>query len=357
MVESEGADDGRRNYRIGVGIVVGFVIAALGISLIGVNPNPETRAAENLSRDLSRELPGGFRLIRADGTSVGPEDLADRVWVASFIFTRCRLSCPRITTVMKGLADKLADTDVRLASVTVDPEHDTPEVLRDYAERFGADASRWWFLTGEPDAVRALVLDGFALPLAENPEIPPDSEEFERFAHAERLALVDVGNRIVGYYDAADPAKVEALAAEARRLGGKAWVRKLPSVNAGLNATSAGLLAVAWLFVLRGRRRIHGALMTAALIVSAAFLACYLVYHYHVGSVAYRGTGVARYVYFTILISHVTLAVVMLPPLLLAVYRAARRQFDRHRRVASLTFPIWMYVSVTGVVVYFMLYA
>ena len=94
----------------------------------------------------------------------------------------------------------------------------------------------------------------------------------------------------------------------------------------------------------------------AALSLSAVFLACYLVYHYQVGSVKFAGVGPARPAYFAILLSHTILAAVMVPMILVTVLRAARRRFDRHRRIAQVTFPIWLYVSITGVVIYLMLY-
>ena len=96
--------------------------------------------------------------------------------------------------------------------------------------------------------------------------------------------------------------------------------------------------------------------MTAAIAVSALFLGCYLVYHYHVGSVPFRGVGPIRVAYLSILLSHTVLAVAVVPMILLTVYRAVRGRFAEHARVARVTFPVWMYVSITGVVVYWMLY-
>ena len=96
--------------------------------------------------------------------------------------------------------------------------------------------------------------------------------------------------------------------------------------------------------------------MIAALVCSALFLTSYLVYHYHVGSVPFQGTGAVRVIYFAILITHVILAAAILPLVLVTVARALRRDFTRHRAIARWTWPLWMYVSVTGVVVYLMLY-
>lgn len=133
-------------------------------------------------------------------------------------------------------------------------------------------------------------------------------------------------------------------------------VRQLPALNALLNTASAILLVTGYRFIRQGRRDAHRAAMTAALIVSAVFLASYLVYHARVGSVKFQKTGWIRPVYFTILISHTVLAACVAPMALLTVWRAWKGRFDRHRRLASITLPLWLYVSVTGVAVYVMLY-
>jgi uncharacterized membrane protein YozB (DUF420 family) len=133
-------------------------------------------------------------------------------------------------------------------------------------------------------------------------------------------------------------------------------LRLFPTINAGLNATSALLLGLGLFWIRRGRRTAHIACMVAALATSALFLACYLYYHAHVGATRFQGTGWIRPVYFSILLSHTVLAVAVLPLILTAVVRALRGQFDRHARVARWAWPVWMYVSVTGVVIYVMLY-
>jgi len=130
----------------------------------------------------------------------------------------------------------------------------------------------------------------------------------------------------------------------------------LPHVNAGLNATSALLLATGYYFIRRGRVTAHLRCMVAALVVSLVFLASYLVYHYNHGSTRFTGQGLIRPVYFTILLTHTVLAVVIVPLVIMTVRRAWRGQFDRHSRVARWTLPLWGYVSVTGVLVYLLLY-
>ncbi len=129
-----------------------------------------------------------------------------------------------------------------------------------------------------------------------------------------------------------------------------------PAINATLNGSSAVLLFVGHRMIMRGRMIAHKRLMITALVTSSLFLACYLYYHAHVGSVHFRGHGVTRPIYFTILISHTILAACTVPLVIITLVRALREKFDRHRAIARWTYPIWMYVSLTGVVVYFMLY-
>lgn len=130
----------------------------------------------------------------------------------------------------------------------------------------------------------------------------------------------------------------------------------LPALNAGLNTVAAVLLAVGYGLIRRGRAQAHRACMLAAFGVSTAFLASYLVYHLNVGSVAYTGQGVRRTVYFAVLISHAVLAALVPPLAIVTLVHGLRARFDRHRRIARWTLPVWLYVSVTGVAVYAMLY-
>jgi uncharacterized membrane protein YozB (DUF420 family) len=130
----------------------------------------------------------------------------------------------------------------------------------------------------------------------------------------------------------------------------------LPALNALLNATSAVFLSVGWLLIRRRKIEAHRLCMLSAFAVSALFLISYVVYHAKVGSVPYQGQGPIRMVYFAILITHVILAAAILPLALVTLSRALARRFDRHRKIARWTLPIWLYVSVTGVVIYVMLY-
>lgn len=130
----------------------------------------------------------------------------------------------------------------------------------------------------------------------------------------------------------------------------------LPGVNATLNGIAAIFLSVGWAFIKRGDRRRHRACMLAAFAMSTLFLISYLAYHANVGSVPFQGQGAIRTVYFAILITHIVLAALILPLALITLSRALSQRFDRHRKIARWTLPIWLYVSVTGVVIYVMLY-
>lgn len=133
-------------------------------------------------------------------------------------------------------------------------------------------------------------------------------------------------------------------------------VHDLPALNATLNAIATVLLTSGWILIKRKRRDAHRACMLGALAVSTAFLTSYLIYHYNVGSVPFRKTGVIRAVYLSILLTHIVLAAAIVPLILVTLSRALSAKFDKHRRIARWTMPLWLYVSVTGVVIYVMLY-
>jgi uncharacterized membrane protein YozB (DUF420 family) len=133
-------------------------------------------------------------------------------------------------------------------------------------------------------------------------------------------------------------------------------MRLLPTLNAILNATATILLLAGYRAIRRRDVATHRACMLAAVAASALFLASYLVYHYHAGSRPYTGTGPVRIAYFVVLLTHVVLAAVNLPMVIVTLARALGGRVDRHRAVARWTLPLWLYVSVTGVLVYLMLY-
>ena len=134
------------------------------------------------------------------------------------------------------------------------------------------------------------------------------------------------------------------------------YIPYLPHLNAFLNSTSALLLIAGYGFIRAARIDAHRKCQVTAFVTSTLFLISYLIYHYYHGESRFLGQGLVRPLYFTILISHVILAVVIVPLILITLYRAARGDFIRHRKIARWTLPLWLYVSVTGVIVYLMLY-
>ena len=154
------------------------------------------------------ELPA-FSLIAEDGRPFGKEDLLGKVWIADFVFTSCSDACPRLQAKMKSLQDRLIPPEqggnIGLLSISVDPERDTPEKLKQYGQVFGARAGLWRSLTGAQQEVERTVVRGFHTAMAKMPSEPGDAhmEAFE-IMHGERLVLVDRLGRIRGYYDADD---------------------------------------------------------------------------------------------------------------------------------------------------------
>jgi uncharacterized membrane protein YozB (DUF420 family)/cytochrome oxidase Cu insertion factor (SCO1/SenC/PrrC family) len=312
---------------------------------------------------------GEFSLTERDGRTVTNEDLLGKVWIGSFQFTRCTRECPQISRTMHQLQGDLAGRpDVVLVTFTVDPRRDTLEDLRAYAKHHEADPQRWLFLTGEEDEIRELLVRRFKLSMPEQKgaEIP----------HSQKLVVVDRRGHVRGYYDGMrdsrwpDPEEkyhsdLRKLVRRVDELRQPAFLpRDVPRFNATLNAFAAVLLLLGYAAIRQRLVRLHVACMLLALAVSAAFLASYLYFHLviKVGQ-ATRFTDQApgapdwvRYAYFGILGTHTVLAALVAPLALYTAYQGLRGRLQRHVRVARWTLPIWLYVSVTGVVVYWMLY-
>jgi protein SCO1/2/putative membrane protein len=254
---------------------------------------------------------------------------------------------------------------MRFVSISVDPTYDTPAILKQYAKDQGATDPRFVLLTGQPKMIYELAEKGFKL--TARPSL--DGSVIE---HDERFLLIDGQGGVRGIYHTQDPEKMAALVIDATSLtsgdgpnirsspGPNPWVARFPAINASLNAISGILLCLAMMFIQIRRVRIHAALMIAAVISSTVFLACYVTYHtlkFQAGSaVTVFPTSPLRPLYLVILLSHTILAVVVVPLVVMTLIRAARRQWERHRRIAKPTFWIWLYVSATGVIVYWMLY-
>ncbi len=192
----EGAQK-RRRHTLKPNLNPWFLAALAGLVLI-----PAIRPLLRFEPDpppVLRQLPQ-WRLVDQNGEAFGSDDLAGEAYVASFLFTRCATVCPRLTASLRRLERRYREEgveDVRLVSFTVDPEHDTPERLRDYARSRSLDLERWSLLTGAEQEVRSVVVDGFALPMGERLDLAGGLVDV---AHAARLALVDRAGDVRGYY-------------------------------------------------------------------------------------------------------------------------------------------------------------
>jgi protein SCO1/2/putative membrane protein len=286
-----------------------------------------------------------FSLTNQDGQTVTRKDLLGKVWVASFIFTRCPNECVQITKNLGELQRQLGrNEDVVLVSFTVDPKHDTPAVLKAYAEQKGATPKRWIFLTGDESSLNRLIVDSFKQPFA---------------PHSPQLVVVDADGEFRGFIH--DGTKLDEFPQLRRKIR---WLilekyHYLPTVNGALNALSGLLLILGYVAIRARRVTAHKALMGSALAVSAAFLVCYLYYHFAVlggRHTDFPGEGGIYAAYYGVLISHTLLAAVVAPLAVIVAYRGVRGQLARHVRLARWTLPFWLYVSATGVLVYWMRY-
>ncbi len=159
-----------------------------------------------------------FSLVERSGREIRLADLLGKVWIANFIYTHCPDSCPVQSAQMKTLQDEFAEEqDLRFISITVDPRRDTPKVLTEYAGRFGADAARWLFLTGEENAILLLAQEGFHLAAAEIPEAKRDKSGATH-VHSPRFVLVDRRGEIRGYYPGTEPDAIARLRRDVRAL-------------------------------------------------------------------------------------------------------------------------------------------
>jgi len=188
----------------------------LGIPLVVATVGIFIWRAE-INRLATRNVPNygsvpPFQLTNQDGRSFGSADLANRIWIADFIFTSCPGPCPMISSRMSELQKPLENTDVHLVSFTVDPDKDTPQVLRNYGERLHAQAGRWDFLTGKRSAIYELSQKGFKLGVADG------SDEMGMPVHSTRMVLVDRHGQIRGYYDATAADAVTTLLADTNHL-------------------------------------------------------------------------------------------------------------------------------------------
>jgi protein SCO1/2/putative membrane protein len=312
---------------------------------------------------------GDFSFTERSGRTVTKADLLGKVWIASFTFTCCNSSCPQINATVRKLQDDFASMpDVCFVTFTVDPEHDTPEKLTQHAQGLGADPQRWFWLTGPQGDIYRLLKESFLVGVKRN-EKPRDDEE--AVGHSTRLVLIDQRGQVRGYYqgmrDKYDPDPEQSYQDSQAKL--KRDVRLLlapdfPLINATLNGSAGVLLVVGWVAIRLRRELLHKVCMLFALVVSAVFLGSYLYYHIavlggkptHFEDQAPSAPLWAKPLYLSILFSHIILAALVVPLALFTAWQGLKDRRPRHVWIARWTLPIWLYVSVTGVVVYWMLY-
>jgi protein SCO1/2/putative membrane protein len=318
-----------------------------------------------------------FSFTERSGRTVTGADFQGKVWIAGCTYSCCTMSCPQIRQALQQLQHELRRTHIELVTFSAAPAFDSPETLCRLADSLEANPQRWLFLTTSGDQgqelVRAFIRQSFHGDLVEN----PDAEPGQRVAHPNRLYLIDRTGVVRGSYSVVEelldqehrpsglfkvnPAEVERLRADAEALYAGPlgrWIKLswLPTFNAILNGSSGVLLVIGYVLIRRRRVTPHVVAMLTAVGVSALFLASYLYYHAYHGATPFTGQGWVRPAYFALLLSHTILAVVVVPLVFITLYQAWRRRFDRHRRIARWTLPIWLYVSVTGVLVYLFLY-
>jgi protein SCO1 len=377
-----------------------LIVVCAALAMFPVRASAQSDAAKWVPVEV-----GDFSLEECRGKTVSRADLLGKPWLAAFIFTRCAGPCPRVSAQMKILQDKLEDLDIRLVSFTVDPENDTPEVLRRYADALGADPERWWFLTGDKATIYGLIRRSFKMPVQEltgEARVPG----FE-IVHSINIMHVDAEGLVIGKYNAADDVDMARLrravrgkplpedrtlldTAEQERAarttetsdgaGGLSvrtdvpvpeaeppenlpeWAARLPMVNASLNGLATVLLLAGFALIKMKNVEAHKMAMLSAFSTSIVFLACYVVYHAALARYTpgygkpFEQEGAVLYVYRAILISHILLAAVVPVLAIVTILRGLQGQWERHKRLAKVTFPIWVYVSVTGVIIYLMLY-
>ncbi len=204
LSDSTRPDEGRQWRVVGV---LAFLALIMGTALLWGFTKDFSSMTQKASLPVLRKL-SDAAFMRHDGAEIQLSELRGRVWIADFVFTRCSGPCPVMSANMSKMYQKwVIDGGVRFVSFSVDPEYDTPKVLRSYADRYGVDDERWWFLTGETDSIRTVAVDGFAVGSIE-----------DAIYHSTKFVLVDRGGKIRGYYEGTDEQEVDRLNDDIRRL-------------------------------------------------------------------------------------------------------------------------------------------
>lgn len=343
-----------------LGVLLAGALVCPQLALAQVDSSPEAGS------DFRATAVEDFTFTERGGEEVSLEDLLGTPWVAVPFFRGCTGPCPSLTSDLHTtFQERLAGSPVRVVSFTLDASVDTPEALDEYAKTYGIDSDRWLFLTGDDKAeLQRFVRESLKVPVSESEEA--GIEYGQSITHGTRLPVIDAEGFIAGWYECArvnfeDPAdfeaSIDALASRALALVQKS---NLPLFNAIMNGLATVLMLLGFAAIKRGDREGHGKLMKAAFAASAVFLAGYLYYHLAVqsklGPTKLNATGAVLTAYYVMLASHILLAIVNLPMILRTLWLAHKEDWERHRWWAVRTFPIWLYVSVTGVIVYLVLY-
>jgi len=209
-------EQGKRNWRWFRWVFHAVMLTGIVVLLI-LNFARQSALREQTRLETLGTVPE-FALTERTGQSVSLGDLRGKVWIADFIFTRCAGPCPLMTAHMARLQETMKDArDLRLISFSVDPEYDTPKVLSEYAQKFGADKEKWLFLTGNKSVIYDLANQGFRVGATENPEDQRQPDE-DAILHSTSFVLVDRKGRIRGYYNSDEAGALQKLVEDARRL-------------------------------------------------------------------------------------------------------------------------------------------
>jgi uncharacterized membrane protein YozB (DUF420 family)/cytochrome oxidase Cu insertion factor (SCO1/SenC/PrrC family) len=335
----------------------------LGLSLIFLVAAPLcAQEPEKLYRPFAESIPAGdFRLQDRSGKYVRTRDMQGKVWVAHFFRPGCNL-CSRNNPTVQRLAEKYrGKNDVYFVSFAL--EFGDLPTLKAWAADHKADPEQWLILGGTEEQIRDVVAFCFFQQSFRN-KTPTVGDEIN---HSTDLLLIDAGLNIVGRVNGVEEKADEALSAEIEKLRTRRRLEEripvsgadLPWFNAMLNATCTMLLILGWVLIKFRYETLHKIAMLLALAVSMVFLSSYLFYHFVVMEMEpmrFQGEGAVRYVYYAVLLSHTLLAMVAAPLAIYVTVQGLRDARKMHVALARWTLPIWLYVSVTGVVVYWMLY-
>ncbi len=345
----------------------GTLIALVCLAMLSIACAPPSRPGADMGFELAAvaDSPhefgsvGEFEFEERRGGRLAREDLLGEPWLVAFIFTRCATICPAMTHELSRAHSALEGIDAKVVAISIDPDHDTPEVLTEYASHFdGGLSDQWLFLSGDEESTYDFIRTSFKLGVERVDEADPGLA----VSHSSMICAVDSAGKIRGYYNGTTPEGTDMAVRRVRYLAGVApTVSALPTLNAFLNGVAALLLVLGLVAIKAGNKERHALLMRLAFAVSAAFLASYLYYHFVVipsqgGPVRFSGSGVTRVAYLTLLLTHVLGAIINLPMVLRTFWLAHKERWEDHKWWAKRTLPLWLYVSVTGVLVYLVLY-